>query len=252
MKTAVCIDFKDYTSSVPEAMETAGAHEVLAGQQRVLLKPNLVNASPFPVTTAPEFVGRVLEFVRSCTDGEIVIAEGCGDACRETDEIFAALGYDALARETGVKLLDLNHAPLVRREIPGCAVFPEMHLPEAAFTHCIISLPVLKAHSLARMTGTLKNMMGFAPPSHYSGGGLWKKAAFHARMQASIKDLCSYVSPHLTVMDASVGLAEYHLGGATCDPPVNKLIAGTDSLACDRLAAGLLGLDWRDIGHLLD
>lgn len=252
MSGATCVDFSSYTEAVSLAMESVGADAVLASQTHVLLKPNLVNASPFPVTTPPEFVRAVIDFIRVCTDAEILIAEGCGDACRETDEIFSALGYDVLARETGVPLLDLNHAPLAHRKNPACTVFPEMYLPEVAFTHFIVSLPVLKAHSLAEMTGTLKNMMGFAPPFHYAGGGSWKKAAFHSRMQTSIKDLCSYISPDLTVMDATVGLAEYHLGGATCDPPVGKIVAGKDPLACDRMAAGLLGLDWQTIGHLCD
>ena len=51
-------------------------------------------------------------------------------------------------------------------------------------------------------------------------------------------------------MDATVGLAEFHLGGAHCDPPLGRLIAGTDPLAIDRRGAELLGLDWRDIPHL--
>lgn len=248
--SVVSVECTTYANSVAEAMEAAGARDLLAGQEHVLLKPNLVNGSPFPVTTAPEFVRPVIEFVRSCTDGGILIAEGCGDAGRETDDIFGCLGYDRLARETGVALLDLNHAPLVRKERPGCEVFPEMFLPEVAFSHCIVSLPVLKVHSLAGVTGTLKNMMGFAPPSHYAGGGAWKKASFHARMQRSVRDLNAYITPHLTVMDASVGLADFHLGGATCEPPVGKIVAGTDALGCDRLAAELLGMDWRDVGHL--
>jgi uncharacterized protein (DUF362 family) len=126
-----------------------------------------------------------------------------------------------------------------------------MHLPEIAFTHTIISVPVLKAHSLAGITGTLKNMLGFAPPAHYSGRyGGWKKAVFHGRMQQSIVDLNRYIAPDLTIMDASVGMAEYHLGGPECDPPVARIVAGCNPWAVDRAAARLLGLDWRDIGHV--
>jgi hypothetical protein len=45
-------------------------------------------------------------------------------------------------------------------------------------------------------------------------------------------------------------MAEFHLGGAHCDPPVNKLIAGYNPWEVDRKAAELLGLDWRRIGHI--
>ena len=49
---------------------------------------------------------------------------------------------------------------------------------------------------------------------------------------------------------AVTGLADYHLGGRECSPPVNKLIGGTDPVEVDREAASLLGLDWRGISHL--
>ena len=126
-----------------------------------------------------------------------------------------------------------------------------MYLPEIAFTHYIISVPVLKVHSLAGMTGTLKNMMGFAPPKYYSGSsGAWKKSVFHNNVQQSITDLNRYLIPDLSVMDCSIGMAEFHLGGAHCDPPVNKIIAGYNPWKVDCKAVELLGLDWRSIGHI--
>jgi len=238
-----------YNESVSEAFTQAGGPKAISGFEQILLKPNLVNSSPFPITTHPDFVRAVIDAIRAHTDAQIVIAEGCGAASMDTDEIFTALGYDQLAHDKDVSLLDLNHAPLVKKSNPDCTVWPEMWLPEVAFTHCIVSLPVLKAHSLADMTGTLKNMMGFPPPKHYQGGG-WKKASFHARMHGSIKDLNAYITPHFTVMDATVGLSQYHLGGPECVPPIGKLMAGADPLSIDRAGAELLGLDWQQIGHL--
>lgn len=239
-----------YAQSVRDIFNEAGGADTISGFDAILLKPNLVNSSAFPITTHPDFVEAVILAIREHSDAPILIAEGCGSSSLETDEIFNDLGYDVLAQTHGVELLDLNHAPLVRKSNPACSVFPEMWLPEVAFTHCIISLPVLKAHSLSTITGTMKNMMGFPPPSHYQGGGGWKKSLFHDRLHGSIKDLCSYIMPHFTVMDASVGMADFHLGGATCDPPICKLIAGTDAKAIDRKGAELLGIDWEQVGHL--
>lgn len=245
------IPFVDFRQSIKAAMEAVGAQETLARQCRILIKPNLVNASPHPVTTAPACCEALLELVLKWSSAEVVIAEGCGDASLETPEVFAALGYDRLSRKWNVPLMDLNNAPLRRLENPACRLFPEIYLPEIAFTHFIISLPVLKAHSLSDMTGSLKNMIGFAPPKHYAGGfGVWKKAMFHRDMHTAIVELNSYRTPDLTVMDASIGLAEFHLGGPACEPPVGRMIAGVDPLAVDRAAAGFLGLDWRTIGHL--
>jgi uncharacterized protein (DUF362 family) len=251
MKTWAAVEFESYDRSVTEAFDAIAAGDRLAQETAVLVKPNLVNSSPHPVTTSPDCCEAVIEYVRRHSQASVVVAEGCGAAERETDEIFERLGYTAMAARRGVPLVDLNHEPVRRLENASCSVFKEMYLPEIAFTHYIISVPVLKAHSLAVLTGSLKNMMGFAPPKYYSGSrGVWKKAAFHGRMQESVTDLNRYLVPDLTVMDGSVGMAEFHLGGPHCDPPANRIIAGHNPWEVDREAAGLLGLNWEKIGHV--
>lgn len=251
MQGIVEIEFESYGQSVPEVFDAVGAAEILKEQTTVLIKPNLVNASPFPITTAPECVEAVIEYVRGCSKAEIVVGEGCGDAHLDTDEVFSRLGYTELARRQGVELVDLNHAPLTRLSRADCSVFPEMYLPEIALSHFLISVPVLKAHSLSEITGALKNLIGIAPPEHYAGRfGSWKKAVFHGQMHESIVELNKYRAADLTLMDATVGMAEFHLGGARCDPPLGRLIAGADPLAIDRRGAELLGFDWQGIPHL--
>ena len=251
MRDIAEIEFVSYPESVPKALDAIGASEVLKEQTAVLIKPNLINASPFPITTAPECVEAVIEYVRSCSDAVIVVGEGCGEPSLETDEVFDRLGYRELARRQGVQLVDLNDAPLVRLENNRCRLFREMYLPEMAMSHYLVSVPVLKAHSYSAITGTMKNMIGLAPPRYYSGQfGTWKKAVFHGRMHQSIVELNRYRAADLSLMDASVGMPDYHLGGPHCDPPVGKLIAGFDPLEVDRRSAELLGLKWGRIGHL--
>lgn len=250
-KAVVCKKFIRYEETVFQCMAAGGAEELLVHGRPVMLKPNLINTSPHPVTTSPAFCAAVIGFVREHTDAPIVIAEGCGDASLETMAVFDRLGYRSLAEQTGTTLLDLNTAPLTLLKDSGCRIFPQMWLPEAVFEHMLISLPVLKAHSLCRLTGSMKNMMGMAPPEHYGGQyGSWKKAAFHQHLDKAIVELNRYRQPDFTVMDATVGLADFHLGGACCDPPVNRILAGADARELDREAARLLGMDWQEIGYL--
>ena len=251
MDHAAQIEFVSYRESIPRILDSIGAGAVLESQTAVLIKPNLINASPFPITTAPACVEAIIEYVRANSRAEIVIGEGCGDARLETDEVFDKLGYRDLAERCDVELIDLNHAPLQELDDDSRPVFSQMYLPRIAMSHFLISVPVLKAHSFSQITGTLKNMIGLAPPKHYSGRyGTWKKAAFHGQMHQSIVDLNRYRTPDLSLMDARVGMPDFHLGGAHCDPPLNKLIAGFDPVEVDRRAAELLGLDWRRIPHL--
>ena len=73
--------------------------------------------------------------------------------------------------------------------------YAEMHLPEILFDSFVISLAMLKAHSISDVTLAMKNMIGCAPPSHYQVGGHWKKSAFHRHMHESIFELNCYRAP---------------------------------------------------------
>ena len=247
----VTIKFESYEKTIKDALDAISAHKQIAEQSAILIKPNLVNDSPHPITTSPESCEVIIEYIRRYSKAEVIIAEGCGDVSLETDEIFKGLGYTEMAERQGVPLIDLNYGPVRVLKNPDCPVFPEMYLPEIAFAYYIISVPVLKVHSLAKMTGSLKNMMGFAQPKYYSGRyGIWKKALFHGQMQESVIDLNRYLIPNLSVMDCSIGMAEHHLHGAHCNPHVNRIIAGYNPWEVDREAAGLLGLNWNDIKHI--
>lgn len=250
--TLATVEFTSYHESVPAALEKIGAGKKLAKESAILIKPNLINATPHPVTTPAACCKAVIDYIRSCSSANIVIAEGCGDAALETDDIFNMLGYKDLAAQYDIPLVDLNGAAVNKYENKKLKVFPEIYLPRIAFSHFIISLPVLKAHSMAAITGTLKNMIGFAPPKYYSGNfGGWKKSVFHNNVHRAIIDLNRYRQPDLSLIDASIGLADFHLGGRRCSPYVNKIIAGFNPVAVDRRAAQLLGLDWQHIPHLL-
>ncbi|WP_291322725.1 DUF362 domain-containing protein [Desulfonatronospira sp.] len=242
--------FTGYQETIRACLDGIEAGKVLRRRRLVWIKPNLVNDSPFPVTSDPEMIRAVIEYVRDNSRARIIIAEGCGDAGMETHQVFESLGYDKLAREYGVELVDLNNEALKRLSNPQFQVLPEIYLPRRIFSGMLISVPVLKRHSLAGVTLAMKNLLGLAPPKHYQQGGSWKKSYFHSRMQRSIFELNCYRKPDLSIVDARVGLAQYHLGGAECNPPVNRILAGFDPVAVDAAGTGLLGLSWKDVGHI--
>ena len=243
-------DFAGFAESLPQLLDEIGAAEVFRAQEQILIKPNLVNTSPPPITLPVAAVSTLVEYIRDCSNARIIIGEGTGMAQRSTLEVFRSHGYDRLAARYGLQLVDLNEAENLRLHNPDCRVFPEFHLPKLAFDSYIISFPVLKAHSLAGVTLAMKNMMGFPSHHYYQRGGHWRKSVFHAQMQRAIFELNLYRKPDLSLVDASIGLAEFHLGGPTCEPPVKKLLAGFDPVAVDAAGASLLGFDWRQIEHI--
>ncbi len=79
-----------------------------------------------------------------------------------------------------------------------------MYLPQIAMDSFLISVPVLKAHTLAGVTLGLKNMMGLLPPTKYCAGG-WGKSSFHEDVHGSVADLNRYRAPDFTLLDATCG-----------------------------------------------
>ncbi|MBW2476007.1 MAG: DUF362 domain-containing protein [Deltaproteobacteria bacterium] len=244
------VPYRSYEDTIPNLLDAIGAADVLANQKRVLIKPNLVNSSPPPITLPVEACRALVRFCRSSSQADIVIAEGTGDPSRSTHELFVEHGYDSIAKEFNLDLVDLNEADLIELSNPECRFFPRFMMPKVVMDSYVVSAAPLKAHSLAKVTLSMKNMIGVAPPAYYQRGGFWRKSLFHEQMQTSIFELNCYRKPDLAFLDASVGMAEHHLGGPTCDPPVRKLVAGFDPVAVDATGAELLGISWHHVGHI--
>lgn len=243
--------FTSWQESLASLLTVAGLREKIAASSRnILIKPNLVEALDPPITTPVELIAELVRQLRQITSAGIIVAEGSGARDYETGHTFDKLGYTAMASELDIKLVDLNNEKPVPLENSDCRRWPRMYLPAIALESFLISVPVLKAHTLAGVTLTLKNMMGLAPPSHYRSGGSWKKSAFHDRIQEAVSDLNRYRTPDFTILDATVGMARAHLWGPPCDPPVNILAAGYDPVAIDTYGTSLLGKNWTDIGHI--
>lgn len=235
---------------VTSLLDAAGLDKKIVDQPVILIKPNLVEALPPPITTPVSLVKNIILYLRKHSQAEILIGEGTASATYDTHHAFEALGYSKLGKDLGVSLIDLNHEPCVSLRCTKCVRWPEMHLPQIAMKSFLLSVPVLKAHSLAQVTLTMKNMMGLAPPQHYQQGGGWKKSAFHLGIQEAVADLNRYRTPDFSLLDATLGMAEAHLWGPTCQPPPHILAASEDPVAIDAYGAQLLHKNWQDIGHI--
>ncbi|UCG39619.1 MAG: DUF362 domain-containing protein [bacterium] len=240
----------EYPAAVGRALEEVGAARALAGFDRVIVKPNMVNNSPPQVTTDVRCVLAVLEHLVERLDAAIVVAEGSGEG--RTLDNLRLNGYEEVTKRFGVELVDLDALPVKRYEDRRAGVYREIHLPGILEGAGLVSVPPAKDHTITRVTLGLKNMVGCLPAKHYSGYWSYKKSRIHAVDEdQAVADLMLYVRPHVTVIDAMEGLAGGHLSGRRPDPPIGKIIAGTDVLAADREAARLLGHDPDGIRHLV-
>ncbi len=127
---------------------------------RVLIKPNFLS-STYPIaSTQAEAVRPVLEFLNGITTESIIIAEG---AAHSTKTAFSNFGYEELARECNVKLVDLN-CDNYSRQFDILTQTRSTHIIRysdlSADVDTIISVAVAKTHDFATVTLSLKNMMG--------------------------------------------------------------------------------------------
>jgi len=129
--------------------------------------------------------------------------------------------------------------------VPNFRVRKEVTILKEAIEHdVLIDIPVFKHHYGARISGSIKNLMGFH----------WNSISFHqgeTYLQQSIADLASVIRPHLCVVDATTILVENGPGGPGKTIRPNKVIAGADMVALDAFCCPLLKLKPTDVGHIV-
>jgi uncharacterized protein (DUF362 family) len=228
--------FKDYTSSVFKALDLVKAYEKLPGRGTIILKPNLTNSSPPPVTTPVEAVEAVYLYCKKYSHARIIIGEGCGSGI--TPDVYKANGYTKIAEKYGIPLVDFNTAPAVTLARDDTFVLKEFHMPAIAEDAFIISIPVLKDHLFTKTTVAMKNMFGLAPAPFYANG--WNKSRLHSpSTDKAVVDICLYKKPGLCLVDAVAVLTGSHLSG--CRKKMGIILAGFDCVAVDAAGSRLLG-----------
>jgi len=245
MSTVAAVHFTEYKSSVQKALDVIGASSRLPRQDLIILKPNLTNADPPPVTTPVDFVEAVFIYCRQHSTAEIAVGEGCGDGV--TSDTFRMNGYSALAKKYGLRLIDFNDEEAVLLKNKRAFSVKEFYLPKIAQDAFIISLPILKDHCFTDTTVAMKNMFGLAPAPYYAGG--WNKSKLHSpSTHKSVVDVCLYKKPDLCVVDAVIALQGMHLSGTP--RKLNTVLAGFDPVAVDAVASQMLGHNPEKIQYL--
>lgn len=251
MNAVIIREIKDYSSSVNGLLEELGFGDRLDGISRIIIKPNLLQDSPPPCTTDVGCVEAIIKYIRTCNDHiPVIILEGSGGC--DTSKAFKTLGYEELAENYGVILMDVDHSQLVKLENKNARVYKEIYLPEIIFDSYLISVPVLKDHSIATVTLGLKNMIGLLHKKHYGNYWSYNRSDVHrVGVDEAIADLNDYIDIDLTIIDGRLGQEGSHLsGGRECLPAKSVVIGGYDVLEVDKAGAEILGHDWGDVRHL--
>ena len=220
------------------ALEMTDAHEAVPADRPVLIKPNYINARhpSTGITTDSRVIEGVVKFLKMHGVEDIIIGEGSGFA--DTFEAFKVAGVDAVAERWNVKLVDLNRDEFVEIEPKNPLALRKVKIAKTALESTIVSVPKLKPHRLARVTLSLKNMMGAVTP----------KGSIHNPLSEKIVDLVSIIKPSVAVIDGIIAGEGHETSG---NPVVmNIVIAGTDPVAVDAVGSAVMGIPPSTVKHL--
>ena len=230
-------DFKGMTKRL---LERASLADEIKPGMRVGIKPNLVVASPakFGATTHPEIVSGIIEYLQEHSFNSIVITEGSwvGD---KTADAFEYCGYNALAKEYGVEIIDTQLDSFHEVDAAGMALNICDCVDDIDY---LINVPVLKGHCQTMMTCALKNMKGLIPNS--------EKRHFHKMgLHDPIGHLSQAIKPNFIVIDHICGDPDFEEGGS---PLVrNCIMVAKDPVLVDAYAASVLGYKPSDIDYIM-
>jgi uncharacterized protein (DUF362 family) len=280
---ATDIQYADIQAMVQQAVDLAGGMQtVVKDGQTVVIKPNLMGKT---YTASGQEVARevsglatdwrvtkaAVELVRRHNpSGKVYVMDG--SSLLTTAENMQYLNYtpehipgvDAfipIETDSG-KWKEETSPGLVKMSVPDGLLWKEYYLNKKyKEADVVISMPVLKNHSYAAVTGAIKNVaMGSSPANIYGKSATdinrFNSIPHDMQLHRWIHDYYRCRPVQFAIMDGLQGLQNGPMCfKSECD--INKdqmnmrlIVAGRDALAVDTIAALLMGWDPESIEYL--
>ena len=236
--------------AINECLSLLDAENLINDRDVVVITPNWVQQQmpETGIVVGPESLRGIIKFVKGRNPKRIIVATGSGQ--RPTSEIMEYSGSGKVIREEGVEFVDLNNGPFVRinlnhKRVPATnlnKLFNEMTF--------LISFTQLKSHEEATMSAAIKNIALGWPPAEEHGYPK-KNLGIHDDLHGFISAMAEEVKIDLSIVSASPAMIG--TGPAKGVPRhTGIVIAGTDPVATDTVAARLLGFEPQGVHYLFD
>jgi len=213
--------------------------------QSVVIKPNIAWDKPpeIPANTNPDLIGAL---VRDCLKAGASKVTVFDHTCHKWERSYKTSGIAKAVTDAGGVMAPANLKKQYREvEIPKAKTLKKA-LIHKAMLDCdvFINVPVLKHHGGAKLSLTMKNLMGV----------VWDRRFFHKNgLDQCIADICfAPRKPDLNIIDAYRILRKNGpQGRAPEDGEVAKYqMLGTDMVALDAAAAKLFGMKPSELGYV--
>jgi len=207
--------------------------------EKSVVKPNMCYYWDWSTgqTTDPVFVAALIELFREeiSRNVEISIVESDASAmkCKYT---FKYLGYEKLAKEYGVNLINLSEAEAEKVSVKVNGEAFEFSVPKIIRDADLrVNVPKMKYMSFTKISAALKNIFGCNPYP--------KKFKYHSKLDEVIVALNKAMPFNLHVLD---GITIY--GSKALK--LGLVMASRDPVATDAVAATVMGFNPKSVAHI--
>ncbi|MBM3235357.1 DUF362 domain-containing protein [Candidatus Poribacteria bacterium] len=219
--------------TVAEAIEKAGAGNIISKGDSVLLKPNLHGSVGITDLSVIEAIAR---WIWDCGAREIIIGDGPFYGIVNGLEHFEKIGVMEVAKKVNAQCVAFDEHDFrifhnVSKHLPD-----ELGITRFAYD-CdkMINAPIMKTHFNTLVTLGMKNLKGCIRKR--------EKRIFHQiNLDRAIVELNRLLQADLTIMDATRAMEGMGpAGGAWVD--MGLILASTDVVAMDAVCCYLMGID---------
>ncbi|MGE0090724.1 MAG: DUF362 domain-containing protein [Bacteroidales bacterium] len=228
-----------------KALEALGGIQKFVKKgQTVVIKPNIGwDVEPEKAAnTNPILIKRlVTHCITAGAKGVYVFDNTCDNwtACYKNS------GIEKAAKDAGAKVAPGHSESYYQQvSVPGGKNLKDAKVHELILSSDVfINVPVLKSHGSAKVTITMKNLMGI----------VWDRKFWHRNnLNQCIADFATYRKPDLNIVDAyNVMTKNGPRGVSKADVVTMKyLIASTDMVAADAAATKIFGMEPAQINYI--
>jgi uncharacterized protein (DUF362 family) len=226
-----------------EALSLIGGMKAFVGKgDKVVIKPNIGwdRTPEMAACTNPEVVKTLVELVLDAGAKKAIVID---NTTNQAKRCYVRSGIQEAVKQAGGDILFVDDYRIKKMALKGEWIKEWEILLDVIESDKIINVPIAKHHSLCRLTLGGKNWLGA------TGGA---RNQFHQGLDKAIVDLSAFFKPRLTVLDAyRILVRNGPQGGRISDTELRKtVVAGTDPVAVDALAASFFDVAQRDLPYL--